>query len=128
MKKIFFFAFLMVSCVCFAQQVTHDSVYADTTSHIHTCHIFKNCVCASDTTKMVRIKYTDLKGYKLCTYCEYKAKPVDTTPTPSKSSSYSTSSNSTSTYKNTNNHTIYTGPRGGKYYINSKGKKVYVKH
>jgi hypothetical protein len=23
--------------------------------------------------------------------------------------------------------TIYTGPRGGKYYINSKGKKVYIK-
>lgn len=25
------------------------------------------------------------------------------------------------------NRTIYTGPRGGKYYINSKGKKVYIK-
>jgi outer membrane murein-binding lipoprotein Lpp len=24
--------------------------------------------------------------------------------------------------------TIYTGPRGGHYYINSKGHKVYVKH
>lgn len=26
-----------------------------------------------------------------------------------------------------NGHTIQTGPRGGKYYINSKGKKVYIK-
>lgn len=25
------------------------------------------------------------------------------------------------------NRTIYTGPRGGRYYINSKGKKVYIK-
>jgi colicin import membrane protein len=24
--------------------------------------------------------------------------------------------------------TIYTGPRGGQYYINSKGNKVYIKH
>lgn len=28
---------------------------------------------------------------------------------------------------NNSGRTIYTGPRGGKYYINSKGKKVYVK-
>ncbi len=26
-----------------------------------------------------------------------------------------------------NGRTIYTGPRGGKYYINSKGNKVYIK-
>lgn len=26
-----------------------------------------------------------------------------------------------------NLHTVYTGPRGGKYYINSKGKKTYIR-
>jgi colicin import membrane protein len=25
-----------------------------------------------------------------------------------------------------NGHKIYTGPRGGKYYINSNGKKTYI--
>ena len=29
-------------------------------------------------------------------------------------------------YQNTNDRTIYTGPRGGRYYINENGKKVYV--
>ena len=33
--------------------------------------------------------------------------------------------NSTKSYSG--DKTIYTGPRGGKYYINSKGKKVYIK-
>jgi len=37
----------------------------------------------------------------------------------------SSSSGSTSSYKG---HTIYVGPRGGRYYYNSKGKKVYIKH
>lgn len=39
------------------------------------------------------------------------------------------SSNSNSTYSGIDNNgrTIYTGSRGGKYYINSSGKKVYVK-
>ncbi len=32
-----------------------------------------------------------------------------------------------STYKK-NSHSINTGPRGGKYYINSKGNKTYIKH
>ncbi len=27
-----------------------------------------------------------------------------------------------------NNHTIYTGPIGGQYYINSNGNKTYIKH
>lgn len=25
-----------------------------------------------------------------------------------------------------NGHRIYTGPRGGKYYINGNGKKIYI--
>lgn len=32
-----------------------------------------------------------------------------------------------SSYSTTEGRTIYTGPRGGKYYINSKGKKTYLK-
>ena len=31
-----------------------------------------------------------------------------------------------STSSSSQDRTIYTGPRGGKYYINSKGKKVYI--
>lgn len=32
-----------------------------------------------------------------------------------------------STTSGSGGRTIYTGPRGGKYYINSKGKKTYIK-
>lgn len=30
--------------------------------------------------------------------------------------------------KTSSGQTIYTGPRGGKYYINKNGKKTYIKH
>ncbi len=40
------------------------------------------------------------------------------------SQSYSTPSGG---YRSGSSHTIRTGPRGGKYYINSHGKKTYVK-
>lgn len=32
---------------------------------------------------------------------------------------------STETY---NGHEVFTGPRGGKYYINKNGNKTYIKH
>ncbi len=41
---------------------------------------------------------------------------------------YSGSNNSSKTTNSTSkNRIIHTGPRGGRYYINSKGKKVYIK-
>ncbi|MEB3346882.1 HNH endonuclease [Aquimarina gracilis] len=43
------------------------------------------------------------------------------------SNSIYNSSNSTYSRIDNNGRTIYTGNRGGKYYINSNGKKVYVK-
>lgn len=50
--------------------------------------------------------------------------------TSASTSSYSprkTSSYSGSSYSSSSGRTIYTGPRGGRYYINSKGNKVYIK-
>ncbi|MCQ2313312.1 MAG: DNA/RNA non-specific endonuclease [Paludibacteraceae bacterium] len=47
---------------------------------------------------------------------------------PVETESTSTSAKSSSTQSTYNGHTLYTGPRGGRYYYNSKGKKVYVKH
>lgn len=56
-------------------------------------------------------------------YCwQHKKTYEPTSSTSVTKSTTSTSSSTTSTGK-----TIYTGPRGGKYYINSSGKKVYVK-
>lgn len=51
--------------------------------------------------------------------------PAAEVEAPSKPSTSTTKSSSyTETY---NGHVVYTGPRGGKYYYNSKGKKVYIK-
>lgn len=44
--------------------------------------------------------------------------------TPTYSSTYTPSTYSTPSYSSGN--TIYTGPRGGQYYINSNGNKTYV--
>lgn len=44
------------------------------------------------------------------------------------SSNYTPATNSTNTYSYpSSNRTIHTGPRGGRYYINSNGNKTYVK-
>ncbi len=48
-------------------------------------------------------------------------------PTTSSSVSTSTSTNNKSSYTTSSGREIKTGPRGGQYYINSSGKKVYVK-
>lgn len=55
-------------------------------------------------------------------YCFQHVKTYDPKSTSTKSSVKSSSGSSTGSGR-----TIYTGPKGGKYYINSSGKKVYVK-
>jgi colicin import membrane protein len=55
-------------------------------------------------------------------YCWQHAKTYDPKSTSTKSSVKSSSGSSTGSGR-----TIYTGPRGGKYYINGSGKKVYIK-
>lgn len=66
-----------------------------------------------------RCKAYTLKG----TQCSRNAQPNSDYcwQHQSKSNSYKNSSNRKS------DKTIYTGPRGGKYYINSNGKKVYLR-
>jgi len=54
-------------------------------------------------------------------YCWQHKKIHETT------SSSTTSKSSTVNSPSSSSRTIHTGPRGGKYYINSKGNKTYVK-
>ena len=46
--------------------------------------------------------------------------------TTTKKSQKASSSSAVSKSSSSSDKTIHTGPRGGKYYINSKGKKVYI--
>lgn len=50
--------------------------------------------------------------------------PASVSSSGSRSTSSTQPTSSSSTY---NGRKIYTGPRGGRYYINSKGNKVYIK-
>ncbi len=56
-------------------------------------------------------------------YCWQHKSTYEPNSTPSKAVSPPTKSSGTTG----SGRTIYTGPRGGKYYINSKGNKTYVK-
>jgi len=73
---------------------------------------------------------TDSKTKKQCvaitqkgTQCSRNAEDGSDYCWQHKKSTTTTKSSTTST----TGRTIYTGPRGGKYYINSKGNKVYIK-
>jgi hypothetical protein len=58
----------------------------------------------------------------------YYPSPSSTTQS-TKSTQSSASTNTAQSYSSgtTSSHTVHTGPRGGKYYINKNGKKTYIK-
>lgn len=82
--------------------------------------------CAATTASGKRCSRNAESGSNYCwqhkdTYEPDKATPK-TTSTKKNSTSATESSSSSS-----EGRVIYTGPRGGKYYINSNGKKTYIK-
>jgi hypothetical protein len=52
---------------------------------------------------------------------------IPSVPRPSESQSVSSGSSSSPVSSSSGSHVIYTGPRGGRYYINKNGNKTYVK-
>jgi micrococcal nuclease len=76
-------------------------------------------------------KATDLEtaisnGYGPCSICKPPTLQTATAITETSSVTSSVKSPSSSS-SGSSDRTVMTGPRGGKYYINSKGKKVYIK-
>jgi hypothetical protein len=72
------------------------------------------------------------KGYSACSVCKPPTQVGSVVKSPNIKSEKADSSNnksdvSNSTKTNTFGKTIMTGPRGGQYYINSHGKKTYIK-
>ena len=61
------------------------------------------------------LKSTDIK----CAKCHGSSSTTNESYSPSRSYSTSRSYNTS--------RTVYTGPRGGRYYINSHGNKTYIK-
>jgi len=60
-------------------------------------------------------------------YCWQHQGYGGSTPTSTQKPTTTTKNTGTSSGTSTSGRTIYTGPRGGKYYINSSGNKTYIK-
>jgi colicin import membrane protein len=81
--------------------------------------------CQAITVKGTQCTRSADPGSKYCWQHKKTYEPNSTSASPTKNSSVSSSSSSGSS-SNTG-RTIYTGPRGGKYYINKNGNKTYIK-
>ena len=77
----------------------------------------------SKTETQITLGAAVASGYQPCSRCN---PPILGQESTSSTGSASTSTESTSS-STSSDRTIYTGPRGGKYYINSKGNKTYIK-
>ena len=155
MKNLFLFiAFLFFTTLSFAQsQVWVDGYYRSNGTYVQGHYRTEKNHTVNDnwTTRGNVNPHTGKAGTlpRSTSYPNTYYKPVSspyTTPTYSTParSSYSTPSYSTSTYvtpasypstystpsystPSYSSQTIYTGPRGGTYYINSNGNKTYVR-
>lgn len=124
MKKVFFIiAFMFAVATSFAQSSTYVSGYTKSNGtyvqgyYRTTPNSTRNdnYSTVGNTNPYTGAAGTKPRGYNYSTY---------TAPT------YSTSTYSSSTYSSTPTYTpaktVYTGPRGGQYYINSNGNKTYI--
>lgn len=113
MKKLFFFsAFMFMASQTFAQSDIWVSGY----STKNNTYVEPHYRTSPNYTK--NDNFSTIGNVNPYTG-SYGTKPADTYfSTPSTSSSYFPSTPSSST--------IYTGPRGGQYYINSNGNKSYL--
>ena len=104
MTKILFSLFVGLICCTFSSQA---QTYSDI--HKHSYKVYDNLYNDLDKDGVSGyFDYNDRNPYK-----QYSSYPSYTPPAPS--------------YTPNDFKTIYTGPRGGQYYYNNSGNKVYVK-
>jgi len=117
MKKAFFFiAFLFAAANSFAQSTVYVSGYTNS----YGTYVQPYVRTSPNNTR--NDNYSTVGNINPYTG-SYGTKPADTYVPASTYSSYSTP-----TYYSTPSYTapVYTGPRGGTYYINSNGNKSYI--
>lgn len=125
MKKVFLlFVLMFVSASSFAQSTVYvNGHYRSNGTYVNGYYktVPNQTVLDNYSTKGNYNPYTGNYG----TVTPYNYRSVNTLPNYSKTSydtpSYSSYSSSP-VYR-----TVYTGPRGGNYYINSNGNKTYVR-
>jgi len=90
---------------------------------------FSQVRCKAITLKGTQCKRTTNNANGYCwqhqSQATEKSTTADSAKTKKKVSSKPTTTKNGESY---NGHSIQTGPRGGKYYINKNGHKTYIKH
>ena len=122
MKKVFFFiAFLFAAANAFAQTSTYVSGYTKSNgTYVQSYYRTTPNYTRNDNYSTVgnTNPYTGTAGTKPRDY--YYTTPSYSAPTYTNTSTYSSP-----TYYSSSTP-VYTGPRGGQYYINSNGNKSYI--
>lgn len=78
-------------------------------------------IVSNEYFEVISLFNKNIKGYVIAHYCDVD-EILNAKLAPNNSNQLSPPSNSI-----TKPTTIYTGPRGGQYYINKNGKKIYIK-
>ena len=113
------FKSLIVLLFLFSISLYAQTVYITKTGskyHSAGCRYLKKSSIPIDLKEAV-------KKYSPCSVCKPPTDVDEKTTKKEQPKAEETKSNA-STY---NGRTIYTGPRGGQYYINKNGKKTYIK-
>lgn len=95
-----------------------DTVYVTPSGSAY--HKSRSCSYLTNSSSVKAISIDEVGSKHPCSRCFGNS-------ANSSAEKSTTSSNSSTKNTTPSGRTIYTGPRGGKYYINSSGKKVYVK-
>jgi hypothetical protein len=125
------FANLLILSILFFSTVniTAQTVYITKTGskyHSDGCRYLSKSKTAIDLASAIS------KGYSTCSVCKPPTQVTSSSKRTDMKSEKTNPSDNQSSVRNstkttTSGKTIMTGPRGGQYYINSQGKKVYVK-
>lgn len=85
-------------------------------------HSTNQCSYLSRSRVINKVSYESVKHMKPCSRCGHA-----TSSSTQSTVSTHTATNSNNSDETYNGHKVHTGPKGGKYYINSSGNKVYIK-
>lgn len=132
MKTILFCLLAFVSVAVISKAQSDDDYYGEDESYIHDYNPRPYEDYYGNSYQYYDNLFKDTDNDGLMNYFDNNDRNTDLFKSLFKSNNYynysSQPHNYNSSYYDFNSgRTIYTGPRGGQYYINSNGNKVYIK-
>ena len=115
---------LAVPAIAFAQDTKEKEVYVYITPNGEVWHSTPSCGSLAHSENVKKVPLSSVSATRRpCSKCVHQSGTASSVM----SSTQPSSSAKSSSGEYYNGHKVYTGPRGGKYYINSSGNKVYIK-